>query len=323
MNTLAFVLPDADLTHQQELSYAVLSALKHCADPDALDWVLASPDDVRRDDLPLHHVTVPASATPRLTALQALCQTTSGKICLIDAASDIRVDPAKLFDRIDPDHALLHTANGVLGDRPALADAVSTTQLPPQTRCFSPKVLGLDSSRCDVTESISERIKGLVPTDAETAIGLMLAEHMQIETCDDLVVHHSGHRRHIYHGRLRNMFPQGRVVDARAMAPSLPVIKAPPQPLILKLRSRVFALTHRLDQTERAAYLAYLCSQSAPTAQGRDVWANIALDMVQSHTGQPDTYHKTFKAFAPAALQQADLTPQTLSRWSAYWDGSS
>ncbi len=328
MNTLAFLLPDADLTRQRALCYSFLSALKHSPDPDAIRWVVVSPKDVRRDDLPADHVILPQSDTPRITALQAVCADATGKVCLIDTATDFRADPARLFDRIDADHALLHGADGVMGgadgSKAIDVDTVSGEDVPSRAPRFSPAVIGLDPSGFTLIPDMLALSGQLHVSNAEyLAISTALSRTLQIETCEDLIVRHTGHRRHVYHGRLQHLFPDGRVADARAMANALPRITAPPQPLALKIRARAYGLTHRLNKPERAAYLAYLCSLSAPTQDGRSVWANITLDMILENGTGIDRSARIFTAFAPDGLAGTGLPPDTQARWSDYWASTS
>lgn len=286
MDTLAFFLPSADTVRQQELCYSVLSALKHCHDPDHMRWVLVAPTGITRPDLPLENVDFAPSDTPFHSAMQALCAVSKGKVCLIECGADFRADPAKLFDWISGDQILVHRRD---------------TSGPPFVVGLAPDQFGPAQE-----------------TDFSTA---QLGQQAQLETCDDLIVRHDGHKKHIFHGRLRNLFPTGQVQDAHGMAPKLPRIIAPPQALPLRLRARLTGVLKGLDRDGRQAYLAYLCSQSAPTDQGRDVWANVTLDMILDHPEQANRIAALCTAFAADAVSQAKLTNHTHDRWARFWAG--
>ena len=87
--------------------------------------------------------------------------------------------------------------------------------------------------------------------------------------------------RHVYHGMQRSMFPAGQPVNC-ALAPRLPDVKMPPSPFTRRLRAKLAGLRRGFGLGTTAGYHAYLCALAAPTEDGRDVWANIALDHLEA-----------------------------------------
>ncbi len=128
----------------------------------------------------------------------------------------------------------------------------------------------------------------------------------QAITGDDVVAHYANdERRHVYAGRLPQLFPQD-ITLSRAMAAALPRITLPPTPRLYRIQARAAALRHRLDAQDSRAYLAMLCALSAPNDTGRQIWAKIALDRLPA---QPSDHLR--KAFQPQRLTTPD--------WAAYW----
>ncbi len=112
--------------------------------------------------------------------------------------------------------------------------------------------------------------------------------------------------------------PPGAAVNT-ALAQRLPRMSEPPKPLPLKLKARIYALRHRMGRATAFGYLAYLCAFAAPTPEGRDVWANIALDMMIKSSLPAGQIARHLPRLAPGALDEAGLKSATLDRWRHFW----
>ena len=116
------------------------------------------------------------------------------------------------------------------------------------------------------------------------------------------------------------MFPAGQPVNC-ALASRLPEVNMPPSPFGLRLRAKLGAMRRGFGLGTTAGYHAYLCAFAAPTDEGRDVWANIALDHLETSLTPRDRLARALPRLAQDALDAAKLRPDTTARWLAFWRG--
>jgi hypothetical protein len=287
--TFLYCLTDATPQAQAELSYSILSALKHAFGQPDPSFALISKDTAQRQDLPVRHIS--AAPTDPLHALQLAAQEIPGNLCFLETCTVFRSSPASLADRISDAAALLYAA-----DSPGR---------------WNTGVIGLAPSLLAQLEEIRQNAQ-----DIDTA----LAQETRIETCSELILNYKGYRQRLYHARFAQLFPAGhRIENVRAQAATLPKIKDPPVSAALKLRARAFALRTRATPAVHRAYLAYLCSLSAPTDLARSVWAGIALDRLSDAAPQPDTILRAFEAYRPENLPASNLPADLQQEWSVFW----
>ncbi|GAB5433659.1 MAG: hypothetical protein EpisKO_30290 [Epibacterium sp.] len=341
MATLLYLVHGPAVQQQQQLSYSVLSALKHGVD--GVDLVLICDAANRRPDLPLRHVVISPEqiaqwtdggrrpARAQLHALDLALRETGGPVCWASTDSAFTAAPARLLERITPETPLFFDRDGWLTSRPewspiidACKDSALSEQIQPSTEVFDTGILGLSPSDLDfINRSLnpSEWAQNpyLVDNFEQIHLCALLAQNAQkLRFSHDLVQRYQGYMQHVYQGRLEAMFPPGGAVNT-ALAAQLPAITEPPKPLHLRLKAKAYALRRGLGHGTEFGYLAYLCAFAAPTPEGRSVWANIALDMMERSARAPQKLVKDLSNLAPEALPDAELSPQTEERWRRYW----
>lgn len=321
---------DADAARKQgELSFAVLSALKQGLEGGTetpLRLLLLCDARNRRPDLPLDHLI--HSQDPGLFArLDLVARHCDAPFVMVDTASDFKAPPALLFRHLST-APLVQARMGLLSSQPDFAAFCDRLDRPPapDAPAFDLCVFGLDPRSKIITKSI--KIGSQRESDPSKISNL---EHLQLTqeistfgtptVAEDTVRTYLGPAhpiRHVYHGLQRSMFPAGQPVNCN-LAARLPTVAMPPVPFALRLRAKLGGLIRGFGMGTEAGYRAYLCACAAPTAQGRDVWANIALDHLEGSRTAGDKLQRALPRLAPAALAGADLHPDTKARWQAFW----
>ncbi|NIZ13632.1 hypothetical protein [Phaeobacter sp. HF9A] len=340
MATLAYLVTGDAPRAQQELSYSVLSALK--SGLEGVEILLLCDAANRRPDLPVTPVDVPprqlsdwtltgrAPALARLHALAHLLDQTGAPVCVMATDTAFTSSPRALIERCGPGQILLQDRDGWVSTRPDWAtwvDACQDSQFAitdQGAEVFDTGVIGASPAQIDIINhaiNLAYKVDNSDPLDDIEQFCLsaaLQANRDNIRFAADLVTRYRGYMRHVYHGRFDVMFPPGAPVNT-ALAQRLPAITEPPAPTLLRLKAKAYALRHGLGRGTAFGYLAYLCAFAAPTNEGRDVWANIALDMLQHSSRAPEKLQQDFKKLAPAALPEAALKPATQARWQQYW----
>lgn len=341
MATLCYVLTGRDPRQHQELSYSILSALKQGLE--GVEILLVCDAENRRADLPVGHLDISTDqmerwteagrypAHTRLHALQMVLEKTDGPVCLVETDTAFKAAPRELFNRITPKTPLLHDRAGWLSSRPewgplidACRDTPEETLVQAGAEVFDTATIGLLPAHADCIKKIISLSKSLPNTATahekeQFLLGAALLSHTgNLSFSDDIVTHYAGYMRHVYHGRFDVMFPAGAAVNT-ALAHQLPTVAEPPKPLLLQLKAKYYALRHGLGRGTQFGYLAYLCAFAAPTAEGRNVWANIALDMMERSERPAAKLQRDLPKLAPDALIQAELAPATEVRWRDFW----
>lgn len=325
MTTLVYSVFGAAEQAQRALSFSVLSALKQGLG-DCRILLLCDAAN-RREDLPVEHLVRPElpGVFDRLDLLSAQL---GAPFCLVDPESDFTAPPARLFARLadTPDGVMVHSRAGWLSARPHLEAWAAEMDPAPDgsTELFDLRILALDPQKCSFqNRTILDKFYGSILNKNDSFQQFLV--NMQISTqsspgfAADLVTLYSDRPlRHVYHGMQRAMFPAGLPVDC-ARAQALPAVKAPPQPLTLQWKAKLTALRRGYGVATTEAYLAYLCAIAAPTPQGRDVWANMALDHLATSQQSPADLQRALPRLAPSALGEADLRDETRARWQAFW----
>jgi hypothetical protein len=314
---------------QGELSFAVLSALKQGLERphgDPVQILLLCDAANRRADLPVAPLI--QDADPGLLGrLQLVADHLGAPFVMMDTASVFKAPPAPLFAQLS-DRPLVHSKAGLLSSKPGYAAFASQSETAPkpEAQAYDLGVLGFDPAKAPFP----------FPNDKYAGNDLDHAECVQIEqlalsqriaalgppnVAEETVALYAGRQhpiRHVYHGMQRSMFPAGQPVNC-ALAPRLPDVKMPPSPFTRRLRAKVGAMRRGFGLGTTAGYHAYLCALAAPTEDGRDVWANIALDHLETSLTPRERLARALPRFAPTALATANLPPETVDRWQAFW----
>ncbi len=341
MQRLLYLVHGDSPRAQQELSYSVLSALKQGLGD--CEILLACDEANQRGDLPVTHRLLPPSRVAswqaqgicgQLHVLHDVLAERRGPVCLIQTDTVFCAPPARLFERIAEQGALVLDRDGWLAGRRSWDAALSETQskgqkglLAPGTEMLNPGVIGLSTTlEACLTSAIStlETLPESSPIAEREQFCFSAALSMSgIDPtfASAEVRRYQGPLRHVYHGRFDSMFPPGAPVNT-ALAPRLPEITEPPKPFLLRLRARAKRLATGSGLAFESGYLAYLCAFAAPTATGRNVWANMALDWMQRSHRDQVRLQRDLPRLAPARLASADLSPETRARWQVFWQGA-
>lgn len=314
---------------QGELSFAVLSALKQGLErPEngPVQILLLCDAANTRADLPVAHLI--QDTDPGLFGrLQLVADHLRAPFVMIDTASVFKAPPAQLFAQLS-DRPLVHSKAGLLSSQPGYAAfaAQSETAPKPEAQAYDLGVLGLDPAR--ILLPFLNFIDAIYDDNGQKNIQieqLTLSQHIAAlgtpDLAEETVTLYAGRQhpiRHVYHGMQRSMFPAGQPVNC-ALAPRLPDVKMPPSPFTRRLRAKLAGLRRGFGLGTTAGYHAYLCALAAPTEDGRDVWANIALDHLEASLTPRDRLARALPRFAPSALATANLRPETAARWQMFW----
>ncbi|MCG7624319.1 hypothetical protein [Epibacterium sp. Ofav1-8] len=341
MATLLYLVHGRAPRQQQQLSYSILSALKQGLE--GVEILLMCDEANRRPDLPVRHQILSvdqiaqwtdagrAPARAQLHALQLALSERTTPVCWVATDTAFTAPPRQMTERIAAQVPLFYDRDGWLAGRPEWApiiDACKGTALEDQiqtgTEVLDTGILGLTEAESDIINQSLKPHEALntnpkVSNIEQIRLGALLTQTArEVRFGNDTVSRYSTYMRHVYHGRFDAMFPPGAPVNT-ALAERLPVIKEPPKPLHLRLKAKAYALRHGLGRGTEFGYLAYLCAFAAPTPEGRNVWANIALDMIERSPRAPDKLAKDLPGLAPDALTLAELSPETEDRWRTFW----
>ncbi|KUP90641.1 hypothetical protein [Tritonibacter horizontis] len=352
MPTLVYVVRGDAPRAQQELSYSVLSALKHGLGD--VEILLICDTANQRPDLPVNHHILPPDVLADWTGRAAPSATagpppdavgladaaglaldlTQGPICLMATATAFRAPPQRLFDQFRPGVVLVQDQDGWLAGRPDCATVIAATRessdeaaVHPGAALYDLGVLGIypqDASCLKSSNLLGSRLIFLPEISNIEQLSLSLAlgdPDREVRFARDLLEHYNGPMRHVYHGRFDVMFPARAPVNLQ-MAGQLPTITEPPKPLFLRWKAKLVAIWRRMGPGTQAGYLAYLCAFAAPTAEGRDVWANIALDHLHRSQRPRMKLRQEFSKLAPGAFETAGVKPATAARWLRFWMSS-
>ena len=156
----------------------------------------------------------------KLSALSYLTEKYSGRVVLVDTDTYFVADPARLLQRIGPGHAVMHAAEGAVGDDDSgLAPRMGSTPIAlpgggefcptPQATLWNSGIVGLHDTDRDVLTDASVLLDELYRRTGafsveQFAIGQALARACSVTAVDDVVVHYWGVRRDFLHARLHS-----------------------------------------------------------------------------------------------------------------------
>ena len=342
-HTLLYLVYGQDQKYQHELSYSVLSAFREAkGDPSNLRVLLFSDEENRRPDLPVTPYVMNAEEREcwtlggsyhhamKIFALRKALEVAGGKVCFVDTDTAFRADPHQLFNRITDATPVMHAAEGTLGDLHSwssflgkaaelgLADIVH-----PAAPMYNSGLIGVTPTMSDTLEQACDLMRSLHEVEPvfnieQFVLGTCLARTGDIRLADDLVDHYWGYRRHIYHGKIPAALAALNGQFSTAAACALPVITHPKKPVLARLRAKAHGALHRADASYRFGYLAYLASGSAASAEEQQIWARIALDMMERSEAVA-LARRSFHRFAPDAIDSSGLPAELRSQWQSFW----
>lgn len=345
MKTIAYLIYGDRPEYHLELTYSVMSALHFLRrNPSDIRIVLVSDDKNRRIDLPIEHIVVEDGDFRRWTlngrynhaakvhALLTVMDRYKGSVALIDTDTWFRKHPDTLFARIDERHSLMQAEDGVLGEHPIwrpLLDAVRGTAsgypVTDESRMGNSGVVGVDYALRPVIEDVLALMTTLhevrpVFSIEQFAFTAVLERHTEVGVCPDIIWHYWGHERYFCHAQLERLSPRFCGEDFFAHVDDLPSIGYPKKTLLNKLRSRLKQFQRRYGLEYRSAYLAYLSAMSSKDIVHANVWARLALEIIEGSRPQARFISRDFKLMRPDRLDgHAWLKPDIKQRWKDYW----
>ncbi|MGC3940461.1 hypothetical protein ACOTTU_21885 [Roseobacter sp. EG26] len=345
-HTLLYLVYGQNQKYQQELSYSVLSAFREAKEETSDLQVLLFCDAAnQRPDLPVTSYVMSEEERRlwtlegtynhaiKIFALRKALEIAGGKVCFVDTDTAFKQNPRRLFDRITKTSAIMHASEGVLSDlhswssllgkaaAAGLDDVVS-----PSARMYNSGLIGVMPTMSEALEeacTLMRRLHEIEPVFniEQFVLGALLPRDGEMQLAEDLVDHYWGYRRHIYHGQIPSALAALKGQYSAQTAQNLPVITDPQKPLAAKLRARIHAMLNQTDATYRFGYLAYLASGSAGSAEERDVWAHIALDMLERSEAK-DLARRSFRRFAPEGLKDSGLNEALQKEWMSFWSAA-
>lgn len=356
--TLLYLVYGSDPQYQQELSYSVLSACRAAqGKSDGFRILLFCDEANQRPDLPVTSYVMSAQERHdwtfggtynhalKIYALRKGLELSGGKLCFVDTDTAFLQDPQELFDRISDKTAVVHHNEGLLSQRSrwsvllqegwgklierapsaGLADLVH-----PDAPMYNSGLIGLTADKGNLLERAGQLAHDLYQLEPvfnieQFAVGAVLGQTHEVITGQDLVDHYCGYRRFVFHRQIPGALAALNGDFSAKAATELPVISDLPKPWLAKIRAHLNARMHGRSATYRFAYLCYLCGCAAKSVVHRQIWADIALDMVQ-RTDDRDLARRTFRRFTPEALPNSGLDTAQQKAWNAFWqatDGSS
>ncbi|MEO0371082.1 MAG: hypothetical protein AAF231_06465 [Pseudomonadota bacterium] len=352
--TLVYLVYGSDPQYQQELSYSVLSACRAAhGNMDDINTLLFCDEANQRPDLPVTSYVM--SDTERhdwtfgntynhalkIFALRKALELSGGKVCFVDTDTAFLQDPQLLFDRISDRTAVVHHNEGLLSQRarwsellqngwgtlidmaPAagLADVVHA-----EAPMYNSGLIGVMADKAGLLEQAAQLAHDLYQLEPvfnieQFAVGATLGQTHDVETGQDLVDHYCGYRRFVFHRQIPDALATLNGDLSPQAATRLPVISDLAKPLHAKLRAHLNARLHGRGATYRYAYLCYLCSCAAKSVIHRQIWADIALDMI-GRTPDRALARRVFRRFTPEALPASGLDAAQQKAWNSFWQAT-
>ena len=347
-NTLLYLLYGDSREYHLELTYSIVSAVRHLTPAENVRIVLMTDRDGRRDDLPVEHLIFTADEFAGWTdngrykhaakghAYLAALDHLRGKVALVDTDTYFRRSPSELFKRISST-ALMHADEGTLEDQwPGYWDKIvehfgtsglDGFRITPKSRMFNSGVIGTCSEyhreRLNHVPLLIDRMFEVDPrvhNIEQFAYSLALG-NFGINSCKDVLRHYFGYERRFVHWRLDGMFPEfTRETFDAAVDNYRPVDGFPAKRKMDLALAKAKLLRRRQRKIYGFAYLAYL-SAFKETEQGlANAWANASVDALVWNKFPSRMVRADFHKLRPDALSRvAWLHPSTRDRWLAYW----
>ena len=353
-NTLLYLVYGSDPQYQRELSYSVLSAFRAAGGAtDDFRVILFCDETNQRPDLPVTSYVMSAQERKdwtfdgtynhalKIFALHKGLELFGGKVCFIDTDTAFLQDPRQLFEQITQDTVILHHQEGLLSQRSRwsvllqegwgklieMAAAVGLADLVhPDAPMYNSGLIGLTGDQAHLLEDAGKLAHDLYQLEPvfnieQFAVGAVLGQAHEVTTGQDLVDHYCGYRRFVFHRQIPGALDALNGDLSAKAAAELPVITDLPKPWLTKVRAHLNARRHQRSATYRFAYLCYLSGCAAKSVVHRQIWADIALDMVK-RTDDRTLARRMFLRFTPEALPDSGLDEVQQKAWNAFWQAT-
>lgn len=347
MKSLVYLIYGDAQVYHLELSYSVMSALRHQTDP-SMRIVLITDERNRRDDLPVEHLIFDAAQMSAWTdggtynhaakagvVLLALDKL-GGQVVLVDTDTYFIDDPCRIFTRINQTYSVMHVCEGSLRDQNGYYDQIiahsaktpfNGYDINADSAMWNSGLIGVDETLRGALSEVPELIRYLHSMDPRVhsveqfAFGEVLARHRTIRPGDDALVHYYGYERHFLHCGLRKLFPEFTPeVFARAQAAEAALDCYPKTLLQNKIFAKVRQSWRRAPDIYRFAQLAYLSAFNEQRPDYANAWASIAIDAIRWNHFNLEHVQTDFKEMRLSKLPEYSwLRSETHSLWERYW----
>ena len=345
--TLLYLLYGNGRRYQDELSYSVMSALRHAGGGDpGFRILLACDAQSRRDDLPVEnwilspqqmHDWTFGGSYPHALKLFVIAQALrrqGGLVCLADTDTDFHASPQGIFAMISDQTSVMQADEGPIGASPAWQPLIAAGAAADPSDLLSEVLAGdmrmLNSGIVGVGQvhlqpvlaaaDLARRLHAIEPVFniEQFALGAMLQRHGEVRVTGSMVTHYWGYRKHIYHRRIPGALARIGHDYSPAAAARLPQVTAPKKPLMARIAARLAPGLRQVDSAYRFAWLCRACCLRARDPVDRGIWAATALHMLrQSRT----TGHarRDFRAFLPENMPKLQLDAENRTAWECFW----
>jgi hypothetical protein len=364
MKVLAYLFYGNQREYQLELFFSIFSALQQLRATGEQDDVVISVISDRSDfdpDLPIDHLQFSAAEFAEWTrsphgtynhrvkihALIKALDHYQAPVALIDTDTYFTASPTQLFERISPQKTVMHLlefAHVVDHDlwqpmMEKIGDGVEVNgiEVSPQSSMFNSGVIGVDPSHRELLErslTVVDDLYGRSPifNVEQFAVGVTLNQATQLSTSEDLITHYYGFSRRFIHLQTSRLFPDfsAATLENLLQSSSSPAVGYPPKSLPDRIITRILAAINRWSPEYRFAYISYRTAffYAPQNREYANIWAAIALQMVQSFKGQSDfsleQAQRDFPRFQADKVVLLDwLNPSTRNNWIQFWEPSS
>jgi hypothetical protein len=365
MPVIAYLLYGDNRTYQLELALSVLSALRFLQNHEAITIAVLSDRADLGFELPVERLPISSEEIAEWTgggtynhrakilALMKAIDHYQAPTVLMDTDTYFIASPIQLFQRVAPQHTLMHAFEYQLGQTPlwqplfekfgSASMMIAGIQISPTAPMYNSGVVGLDPTDRSLLNRSLELLDQLHSTfpifNAEQfALGAVLNQTTNLAVCPDVVKHYWGHERNFIHVQSNDYLQNYSLDTLNTHLAALPSwqLGYPDKPLSAKLNTRLLSLLHRWHPDYRFAYLAY-CSAlhyARTHVPYANLWSNVALRslelFLEKHPEmQADDRHwqqflqtaqRHFRHFRPTRLQSLPwLTPELQQTWSHFW----
>jgi hypothetical protein len=363
MKVLAYLFYGNQREYQLELFFSIFSALQQLRAAGDQDDIVISVISDRLDfdpHLPIDHLQFSAeefadwTRSPhgtynhqvKIHALIKALDHYQAPVALVDTDTYFIDTPAKLFKRISPqktvmhllefahvaDHDLWQPMMEKIGD----GIEINGVQISPQSSMFNSGVIGVELSHRKLLEQslvVVDELYGRSPifNVEQFAVGVTLNQATQLSTSEDLIEHYYGFSRRFIHLQTSRLFPDFSAVTFEKLlkSSSSPAVGYPPKALPDRIITRILGAIKRWSPEYKFAYISYRTAffYAAQNQEYANIWAAIALQMVESFKGQNDfsleQARRDFPRFQADKIALLDwLDPSIRNNWIQLWKPS-
>jgi hypothetical protein len=301
---VVYLLYGDSVDYHNELSYSVLSLLKHT--PDA-EVVLVTTAPHVRDDLPIGHLVVTDeeirewtlggmfSWRSKILAIRTAMERLDRSVLYLDTDTAFRTSAAGVLATIAPTESVLHCREYAIGDAPEWQSLLNARPSLPHWRAFGPAtmmcnagVVGVHRQNLPAIETITAMCDDLLSagvlqytqTAEQLSISVGLDEATKVHFCAEAIEHYYW-SKDFYRLQFRKLFGERTksAFDALLAQPLPRLVEPTPSLMHLaqaRLRGRAVTAEGRAYASAYAAYLsappaAPACS-SPPSSRRSPPW---------------------------------------------------